>query len=123
MRTIAFSLFLIISLASCSTPISSRESPSAIPALVLSPETTLVDVRIPEQYEAGTAKNAVNIPLAEIEKNFDFFRKQKQSVIFCNSGKQADQAIKILKKNGIKNVYDGTSLNNIRAIEQASADH
>ena len=120
MKNTVLLLLFLTALRSCTTQNISTEHTASIPALVTSPETTLVDVRIPAQHEAATAKNAVNIPLAEIEKKLDFFRKQKQTVVFCNSGKQADQAMKILRKNGIGNVYDGTSLRNIKAIQETS---
>ena len=108
-----------IGLWSCktATPVS-EVSRTDVKEMVISPETTLVDVRIPEQFSEKTAPGAVNIPLALIEDNLDFFRKQKQIVIFCNSGKQAAQATEILKKNGIKNVYDAKTLKNVTAINQ-----
>ncbi len=86
--------------------------------MVTNPETTLVDVRINEQFSEKTSPGAVNIPLAKIEENLDFFRNQKQVIIFCNSGKQAAQAVEILKENGIKNVYDAKTLKNVTAIQQ-----
>ncbi len=85
--------------------------------IVKTPETTLVDVRIEEQFKESPIKNAVNIPLAEIENNIDFFKNQKQTVIYCNSGRQSAAAIEILKKKGITNVIDGKSWKNIQAIQ------
>lgn len=85
--------------------------------MVMSPETTLVDVRIPKQFSEKTIDGAVNVPLATIEDNLDFFRKQKQIVLFCNSGKQATQALQILKKNGINNVESAVSVKNVEAIQ------
>lgn len=93
-------------------------SRAEVKEIVSRPETTLVDVRIPDQFSEKTAPGAVNIPLAQIEDNLDFFRKQKQIVIFCNSGKQAAQAVEILKKNGIENVYDAKTLQNVTAIQK-----
>ncbi len=80
--------------------------------------TTLVDVRIPEQFKENTAPNAVNIPLAEIEQNLDFFRKQNKIVVFCNSGRQANLAKEKLKKHGITNVKNAISWKNVIAIQQ-----
>ena len=68
-----------------------------------------------QHHEAVTG--AVNVPLATIEDNLDFFRKQKQIVLFCNSGKQATQALQILKKNGINNVESAVSVKNVEAIQ------
>lgn len=84
--------------------------------VVNSSEVTLIDVRIPEQYAAGTAKNAINIPLAEIQSNIETL-KGKKVVVFCNKGIQADQAMDILKKNGVE-AYDGTSWKNVKAIQE-----
>ena len=102
---------------SCKTAVPMPDaSRTEVKAMVTNPEATLVDVRIPEQFAEKTAPGAINVPLAQIEDNLDFFRKQKQVVIFCNSGKQAAQAVEILKKNGIQNVYDAKTLKNVTAI-------
>ncbi|MDC8102719.1 rhodanese-like domain-containing protein [Chryseobacterium rhizosphaerae] len=102
-------------LASCKTT-NLAEAPKAnIKEVVNSSEVTLVDVRIPEQYAAGTAKDAINIPLAEIQNNIETL-KGKKVVVFCNKGMQADQAMEILKKNGVE-AYDGTSWKNVKAIQ------
>lgn len=107
-----------IGLWSCKTasPVA-EDSRAEIKELVMSPETTLVDVRIPEEFLEKTAEGAVNIPLAKIEDNLDFFQTQKQVVLFCNRGRQSEEAIKILKKNGITNVYSGKTVQNIDAIK------
>lgn len=99
----------------------SEESRTEVRKMVISPKTTLLDVRVPEQFSQGTAQDAINIPLAQIEKNIDFLRKQKQIVVFCNSGKQAAQAVEILKKNGLENVYDAKTLYNVKAIRNQGA--
>ena len=103
---------------SCKTtsPVSAT-SRIEVKEMVMSPETTLVDVRIPKQFSEKTIDGAVNVPLATIEDNLDFFRKQKQIVLFCNSGKQATQALQILKKNGINNVESAVSVKNVEAIQ------
>ena len=110
---------IVVGLWSCKTATSISEvSRAEVKEMVTNPETTLVDVRINEQFSEKTSPGAVNIPLAKIEENLDFFRNQKQVIIFCNSGKQAAQAVEILKKNGIKNVYDAKTLKNVTAIQQ-----
>ncbi len=110
---------IVVGLWSCKTATSISEvSRAEVKEMVSNPETTLVDVRINEQFSEKTSPGAVNIPLAKIEENLDFFRNQKQVIIFCNSGKQAAQAVEILKKNGIKNVYDAKTLKNVTAIQQ-----
>ncbi|BAP33857.1 rhodanese-related sulfurtransferase [Chryseobacterium sp. StRB126] len=105
----------ILALSSCKTTHSMKAPKANIKEVVTSSDVTLVDVRIPEQYAAGTAKNAINIPLAEIQNNIETL-KGKKVVVFCNKGVQADQAMEILKKNGVE-AYDGTSWKNVKGIQ------
>lgn len=103
-------------ISACKTSASTQNNSTIdIKEVVNSSDVTLVDVRVPEQYKEGTAKNAINIPLAEIQKNIDSL-KGKKVVVFCNKGIQADQAMEVLKKNGV-DVYDGTSWKNVKAIQ------
>lgn len=108
-----FALFLV--LTSCKTAGTVALPKTDLREVVNSPEVTLIDVRIPEQYNAGTARDAINIPLAEIQNHTDTL-KGKKVVVFCNKGIQADQAMEILKKNGVE-AYDGTSWKNVKAIQ------
>lgn len=114
---IVFGLF--ISLSSCTSRNSNSEvSREEVKEIVKNPETTLVDVRIPEQFSEKTVEGAMNIPLAKIEENLDFLRKQKNIVVFCNSGRQSSEAMEILKKNGITNVYNAKNVQNVNAIKK-----
>lgn len=108
----------ILALSSCKTTHSIDIPKTNIKEVVNSSDVTLVDVRIPEQYAAGTAKNAINIPLAEIQNNLETL-KGKKVVVFCNKGVQADQAMEILKKNGVE-AYDGTSWKNVKSIQDGA---
>lgn len=99
---------------------SSRKS---IDADVAQNRITLVDVRIPEQFEKSPVKNAVNIPLAELEQHLLFFKNQKQVVVFCNSGKQAGQAFDTLKKLGFRNVINGKTWQNIYSMQTNFLNH
>lgn len=103
-------------LNACKTAsVSQNEAKTNIKEVVNSADITLIDVRIPEQYAEGTAKNAINVPLAEIQNHPEAL-KGKKVVVFCNKGIQADQAVEILKKNGVE-VYDGTTWKNVKAIQ------
>lgn len=117
MKSTIFGLILasVFALTSCKTASISSVAKTDIKEVVNSSDVTLVDVRIPEQYEAGTAKGAVNIPLAELKNNTEAL-KGKKVVVFCNKGIQADQAMEILKKSGVE-AYDGTSWKNVKAIQ------
>lgn len=121
LRFFGIILASVLALNSCKTIHSAKVSKANIKDVVTSSDVTLVDVRIPEQYSAGTAKNAINIPLAEIQNSIQTL-KGKKVVVFCNKGVQADQAMEILKKNGVE-AYDGTSWKNVKGIQdEAEAD-
>ncbi|WP_185290174.1 rhodanese-like domain-containing protein [Chryseobacterium lactis] len=112
-------LALVFTLSACNTSHVAGIPKANIKEVVTSSDVTLVDVRIPEQYAAGTAKNAINIPLADIQNNIESL-KGKKVVVFCNKGIQADQAMEILKKNGVE-AYDGTSWKNVKAIQEEAS--
>ena len=112
--SLAVSLLL---LSSCATKQAITTQNTNIKEVVADIETLLVDVRIKEEFERSTAPNAINIPLAELEKNLELLKGKKKVVVFCNRGKQADKAVELLHKNGLDNVYDGSTWQNVRAIQ------
>jgi rhodanese-related sulfurtransferase len=121
MRNTIFGLLLISAFIASSCKTATAEYPKAnIREVLKSSDVTLVDVRIPEQYSEGTAKNAVNIPLADLQNNIEAL-KGKKVVVFCNKGIQADQAMEILKKNGVE-AYDGTTWKNVKAIQDEKSN-
>ncbi len=107
-------LFFIVS---CATSKNNAAEKRHLKELLKSPDTVLVDVRIPGQFSEKTAENAINIPLAEIENNLEFFRN-KQTVLFCNTGNQSGKALELLKNNGIANVYSAKTLETVRKIQR-----
>jgi rhodanese-related sulfurtransferase len=108
----------IFTLMGCKTFNPQAMSESQLKTLVNSSDVVLVDVRISEEYAEGTVENAINIPLSDIENHLDFFRQHKKIVVFCNKGFQAEDAEKILKKNGIKNVYNGIGWENVKVLQE-----
>lgn len=111
-------LVSIFALTACKTATTANVSNASIKKMINNPDVTLVDVRTPEQFAGGSANNAINVPLAEIINNPTSL-KGKKVVVFCNKGIQADEAYKILKKNGVE-VYDGTSWQNVKGIQDSS---
>ncbi len=76
----------------------------------------LVDVRTPEEFAEGSVRGAVNIPLSEVANKIADFKGKKQIVVFCRSGNRSSQAIQILEKNGITNVINGGSWQDVNNI-------
>lgn len=76
----------------------------------------LVDVRTPGEFSSGSAKGAVNIPLDSISKHLGKFAGKKNTVVFCRSGNRSSQAKRILEQNGISNVSDGGTWQNVQQL-------
>ena len=65
----------------------------------------LVDVRTSEEYAKSHAKDAVLIPLTDIQKGiYPEVAKDQPVYLYCRSGNRAGQAKTILEKTGFTNV-------------------
>ncbi len=66
----------------------------------------LIDIREPYEFEDG-ALTKENIPLDEMMCSIDSISKEKQVVIYCQSGKRASAIIYMLeKKHQYNNLYN-----------------
>lgn len=67
----------------------------------MNPETTLIDVRTPEEFATERAPNSVNIPLHQLEIRLTEIKAMKNIILCCASGHRSGIAELILKKNNI----------------------
>ena len=67
----------------------------------------LVDVRTPGEFAEGHVKGSVNIPLDLVTMELTKFKNKKNIIVFCRSGNRSGQAKTILEANGISNVTNG----------------
>lgn len=67
----------------------------------------LVDVRTPEEFECGHVDGSVNIPLDRIQLQLNHFRHKHEIIVFCRTGNRSNQAKMLLEFNGITNVTNG----------------
>ena len=67
----------------------------------------LVDVRDPDEYKAGTLKNAVNIPVDKLEDKVKTLPTDKPVVFVCNTGARSGEAFYMVQdlRPKMKNVY------------------
>ena len=73
-------------------------------------EATIIDVRTVHEYDQGRIRGSVNIPLDRIPASIQRIKGMKTPIIFvCNSGNRSGNAIRILKQNGLKELYNGGS--------------
>src|SRR5690606_40468644 len=59
-----------------------------------------IDVRVTEQYKAGTIAQARNVPLAELEAKLASLPKNKPLIVFCDTGRESIRAAAMLRKHG-----------------------
>jgi len=83
---------------------------------VLKKDVFLVDVRTPEEYNEGTVKGAVNIPLDQLTNDLSKFKGKQHIILFCRTGNRSGIAQKILKENGFENVYNGGGWKNLKEL-------
>ena len=75
------------------------------------PEVILLDVRTREEFEGktddyGTLKNAINIPIQELESRIAEINdmKEKEIIVYCSHSKRSPRASYFLTQHGFKNV-------------------
>ena len=79
---------------------------------------TLVDVRTPKEYAAGTAEGAINIPLEEMGARWQEL-KGKDIVLFCRRGIRAGKAQDILKMHNITAV-NGKTVEHVKSLQKVN---
>jgi len=72
---------------------------------------SIIDVRTPAEYSAGSYRKAKNIPVADLPGRLgDLGPKDKPIVVFCASGSRSSQAARLLKKAGFTAVMNAGGL-------------
>ena len=70
----------------------------------------LIDVRTPEEHEAGHLIGSINIPLSEFQQNLDawtpLFPADVPLILYCKGGFRSAIAARILLDVGFENVID-----------------
>ncbi len=63
---------------------------------------TLLDVRTVKEYEEKHLKNAINIPVQELDSTLNRLEKMRSKpiMVYCRSGSRSIKASRILEKNG-----------------------
>lgn len=76
--------------------------------IINQPNTVIVDVRTPGEFEAGHVEGSMNIPLDKVPDALEKFRSMKAPIVLCcRSGQRSGQALTWLKQQGLENVYNG----------------
>jgi rhodanese-related sulfurtransferase len=114
MKTLFVFLISVLILAGCqSAPTKKTDSPVVVTTMgvsEISPEAALpaveaaysqfVDVRTPEEFAAGHAYRARNIPLDTLMTNLEMIEKNEPVYLICQSGKRSMKAAQMLNEAG-----------------------
>ncbi len=81
------------------------------------PKMVLVDVRSEWEYEEDHLPNAKNVPLEALAFHIPEFRKiEGPVVLYCRSGNRSGMAVRLLQQAGMKNVFNGGGLTELKNI-------
>lgn len=82
-------------------------SPFAATKLLNEGEAVFLDVRDDKEYKAGHILNARHVPLSKMDKFMHELEKHKDKdvVVYCDSGQRAQRAGARLKKNGFTRLH------------------
>ena len=106
--------YLILTVAIClscfswsaSKTISVKQLNEAISSTDMVFDSTIVDVRTPDEFARGHVPGAINIPHKEIGKHLTKLSALEKDglILYCRSGKRAARAIQTLSEAGFNNV-------------------
>lgn len=65
----------------------------------------IVDVRTPKEFKAKHIQDAINLPIEQIMKNNINLTKDKEIVVYCQTGSRSRVSAKVLREKGWT-VYD-----------------
>ncbi len=66
----------------------------------------LIDVREPDEVEAGTLSGSTNIPLGELPERVAELDSTRRVVLLCRSGGRSTQAAEFLTASGFTDVIN-----------------
>lgn len=83
-------------------------SPQEMKQFIDMNQVQLIDVRTPEEYEAGHLINSENLNFFDetFEAELDKLDKNAPVCVYCKSGGRSAKAAEILKKKGFKAIYN-----------------
>lgn len=84
----------------------------ALKNIIKNPVTKFVDVRSRMEFDSGHVKDAVNIPLDQLQHRYKEIKGLGDTpvVFYCRSGNRSTQAVSYLRHMGFDNIYNGGSL-------------
>ncbi len=100
-------IILILSILLSGTTIQAQNIKANKLAEKLKKQPLLIDVRTTEEYNEGTILGAMNLNLNSSDsflKLTEHIEKDREIILFCQSGVRSNEAYEQLKSDGFKNV-------------------
>jgi rhodanese-related sulfurtransferase len=93
------------------TPVDPKNMPVEVDAATVQtlrqrPDVLLIDVREPDEYQAGHIPGAVLWPLRDLPQHLDEVPKDKTVIAVCRSGNRSAKATDFLRETGFDNVHN-----------------
>lgn len=76
----------------------------------------LLDVRTPQEFEAGSIPEAVNIPFEVLYEHLPQLNKNYNFILFCRTGNRSRYAKDLLIQHGFKSVWDAGGMENLKEL-------
>jgi rhodanese-related sulfurtransferase len=106
MKKLIFVLFSLLLLAGCSGDSYQTISSEKALEMIEGSNVNVIDVRSPEEFEAGHIPNATLIPLEKLEEMQSELDKSEKYILVCRSGNRSATASSLLKEKGFKEIYN-----------------
>lgn len=106
-KSVSVALVAILSLSACTGfANTTKQVPPNQMAVKPKAKGIWIDVRTPEEYQAGHLDNAVNVPVGDVATRIASLQSDKDAPInlYCRSGRRAETARQTLLKMGYTNV-------------------
>ena len=105
-------LLMCLSLCGCSSENKINQNPNTeLKEILLEDNYIIIDVRTKEEFDESHLKDALNIPIDEINEEIEL-NKSKTILVYCKSGNRSGMAAEALTDLGYE-VYDLGALDNI----------
>lgn len=101
-------LFLFLVLTACGNEGYRNVSSDEAKELIDNKEVVVLDVRTPEEFQAGHIPDATLIPVQELEGRLNELEKNDPYLVVCRSGNRSIKASEILTSKGFKKIYNLT---------------
>lgn len=68
----------------------------------------IIDVRTVYEYDQGRIRGSINIPVERLDASIERIKAMRRPLIICAAGDaRSGKAASLLKRNGLKEVYNG----------------